>query len=79
MDRAVEVTGEHALVEAADERTGGTEPVDELLAHLVAGGLDLHEVDLDAVLGELLADRVCLPQREVRPPRGEFEVNATAH
>jgi hypothetical protein len=71
---SVELAVEHLLVEAADERAGRAQPVDELVAHLVAGRLDGDQLDRQPATAELFLDGAGLPERERRPARRESEL-----
>jgi hypothetical protein len=71
VDRGVEVAVEDLLVERADERAGFAEAVDQLVADLIARGVDLGERHLPAARGERGLDRRCLSPCEIRAARGE--------
>jgi hypothetical protein len=73
VDRRVELAVEHLLVEAADERAGFAQPVDELVAHLIAGRLDGDQFDRQPATAELFLDEAGLPERERRPAGRESQ------
>ena len=69
MDRGVDLAVDDLLVEAADERAGPAEPVNQFVPDAVAGGLHLHEFDLAPATREGVGDPLGLSQREFGPSR----------
>lgn len=78
VDGGVGLACPDALVEAVDERAGLAEAMDELVTELVARRLDFEEFDLVTATLQGVAYRPGLPEREIRPARGQPERRGTA-
>jgi len=79
VDGAVDLARKDFFVEAPDERARLSQAVDQLVADLVAPGLDLDQFDLVAPRFQGLRNRGGLAAGEIRAPGGEPDGPARAH